>query len=180
MTSNDDLIADLLGILRARFAANMPRHKCIQWADVETRLTEAKMSSLHRMEETGGEPDVVGQEKSGEYLFFDCVAASPTGRRSLCYDQAALDARKEHKPKESAIALAAGMGIEILTEEQYRHLQSLGEFDLKTSSWIATPPEIRKRGGAIFADRRYDHIFVYHNGADSYYASRGFRGVLRV
>ncbi|MBX3096330.1 MAG: DUF4256 domain-containing protein [Fimbriimonadaceae bacterium] len=169
-------------LLQTRFEANTPRHKGIQWADVEARLkaSPAKWKSLRQMEETGGEPDVVGQENSGEFLFFDCVKESPSGRRSLCYDQAALDSRKQHKPGGSADSMANAMGIELLTEEQYRFLQTLGEFDLKTSSWVMTPPEIRKRGGSIFCDRRYDHVFTYHNGAESYYASRGFRGVLRV
>lgn len=173
----------LLNSLRTRFEKNKNRHKGIEWAKVEAKLIAhpAKLWSLAEMEETGGEPDVVGHDKkTGEYIFYDCAAESPKGRRSICYDRKALDARKEHKPKNSAMDMAAEMGIEILNEEQYRGLQELGEFDQKTSSWLATPPAIRKHGGAIFGDRRYDHIFIYHNGADSYYAARGFRGALRV
>jgi hypothetical protein len=174
---------DLLGALRARFEKNMSRHKDLEWAKAQAKLEAApeKLWSLHEMERTGGEPDVVGYDKkTGEYIFYDCSAESPNGRRSLCYDREALDSRKEAKPKDSAMNMAAVMGIEILTEEQYRELQKLGDFDTKTSSWLKTPPEIRKLGGAIFGDRRYDHVFVYHNGASSYYAARGFRGSLRV
>jgi hypothetical protein len=174
---------DLLAVLRDRFEKNMSRHKGVEWAKVQAKLETSpeKLSSINEMEITGGEPDVVGHnKKTGEYLFFDCSAESPKGRRSVCYDREALDARKEHKPANSAIDLAKAIGIEILTEEQYRELQKLGPFDLKTSSWIATPSEIRKLGGALFCDRRYDTVFVYHNGADSYYAARGFRGSLKV
>jgi hypothetical protein len=177
----------LLSTLKARFEKNMNRHKGIGWADVEARLKKntAKLLPLHEMESTGGEPDVVDQDKkTGEYIFFDCSAESPNGRRSICYDDAALQARKENKPKNSAMNMAAAMGIELLTEEQYKDLQSRqkagGNFDTKTSSWILTPPAIRKLGGAIFADYRYGQVFVYHNGAESYYAARGFRGSLRV
>jgi hypothetical protein len=173
----------LLGTLKARFAKNMPRHKGIAWDSVEKRLegSAEKLWSLNEMEETGGEPDVIGHDKkTGAYLFCDCAPESPKERRSVCYDHTALNARKEHKPANSAMNMAAAMGIEILSEEQYRALQELGAFDLKTSSWIATPDAIRERGGALFCDRRYDHVFVYHNGAESYYAARGFRGVLRV
>lgn len=169
--------------LKTRFEKNKHRHKGIEWAKVQARLEikSEKVWALNEMERTGGEPDVVGQDKkTGEYLFFDCFAESPAGRRSLCYDREALNARKEHKPKNSALDVAAAMGIAMLTEEQYRTLQELGEFDLKSSSWIETPSAIRKMGGAIFMDRRYGHVFVYHNGADSYYAARAFRGVLRV
>jgi len=174
---------ELLKVLKARFEKNMGRHKGIEWDKVQARLeaNPKKMKSLHEMERTGGEPDVVGHDKkTGEYIFYDCSAESPKDRRSLCYDHEALEARKEHKPEDSAINMAADMGIEILTEEQYRELQQLGNFDTKTSSWVKTPPEIRKHGGAIFCDRRYNHVFVYHNGAESYYAARGFRGSLRV
>jgi hypothetical protein len=174
---------ELLGILKTRFEKNMDRHKGLDWPKVQAKLeTNAdKLWSLSEMENTGGEPDVVGEDKqTGEYLFFDCSAESPNGRRSICYDRAALDARKEHKPKNSAMDMAADMGIEILTEEQYRELHQLGNFDAKTSSWITTPAPIRKLGGALFADFRYATVFVYHNGADSYYAARGFRGSLRV
>ena len=174
---------ELLGVLQARFEKNMDRHKGLAWAEVQAKLKAAteKLRSLHEMESTGGEPDVVGHDKkTGEYIFYDCAAESPAGRRNICYDREALEARKEHKPKDSAMGMAAAMGIDLLTEEQYRELQKLGNFDLKTSSWLKTPAEIRKRGGAIFADRRYDHVFVYHNGAESYYGSRGFRGSLRV
>jgi Protein of unknown function (DUF4256) len=173
----------LLKALKARFEKNMNRHKCLGWSKVEAKVEAAgdKLPSLHEMERTGGEPDVVGHDKgTGEYIFYDCSAESPKGRRSLCYDREALEARKEHKPKDSATDVAAAMGIELLTEEQYRELQQLGEFDTKTSSWIKTPPEIRKLGGALFCDRRYDTVFVYHNGAESYYAARGFRGRLKV
>lgn len=169
--------------LRLRFEKNTGRHKGIEWSDVEAKLKAKpeKLSSLLAMEETGGEPDVVGYDKtSGEYIFYDCSPESPAGRRSICYDHEALEARKEHKPANSAVQMAADMGIDLLTEEQYRALQKLGKFDLKTSSWIKTPPEIRKLGGAVFCDRRYDTVFLYHNGAESYYAARGFRGVLKV
>ena len=174
---------ELLTVLKDRFEANMHRHKGIKWADVQTRLeaNAEKVAALQEMESTGGEPDVVGHDKkTGEFIFFDCAAESPRGRRSVCYDREALDARKEHKPKNSALDMAASMGVEMLTEEEYRQLQTLGSFDTKTSSWVRTPPEIRKLGGAIFCDRRYNQVFVYHNGAESYYASRGFRGALRV
>ncbi len=173
---------ELVSTLRQRFEKNPKRHKGIEWSKVEAKLTDAvKLWSLHEMERTGGEPDVVGFDKStGEYVFYDCSAESPRGRRSICYDHEALEARKENKPGDSALNAAETMGIEILNESQYAELQKLGEFDLKTSSWILTPAEIRKRGGALFCDRRYDHVFVYHNGAESYYAARGFRGALRV
>jgi len=173
----------LLGVLKARFENNMSRHKGLAWEKVQAKLEVAaeKLWSLNEMERTGGEPDVVGfDKKSGEYIFYDCSAESPAGRRSFCYDQQALNERKEHKPKNSAVHMAAEMGIELLTEEQYRELQQLGEFDAKTSSWVLTPPKIRRFGGALFCDRRYDTVFVYHNGAQSYYAARGFRGSLRV
>ncbi len=173
----------LLKVLKTRFEKNMNRHKGIAWADVEKKLAANadKLRSLDEMEETGGEPDVVGQDKkTGEYIFYDCSPESPAGRRSLCYDRKAWEARKEHKPKNNALDVAADMGIEILSEDQYRDLQKLGKFDTKTSSWVLTPPEIRKLGGAIFCDYRYDHIFTYHNGAESYYAGRAFRGSLRV
>jgi hypothetical protein len=173
----------LLEVLKARFEKNTNRHKGLVWERVEARLKSdpGKLWSLSEMETTGGEPDVVGlDKKSGEYIFYDCSAESPKDRRSICYDRKALDARKENKPKNSAIDMAAAMGVEMLTEEEYRSLQRLGEFDLKTSSWIATPPEIRKLGGALFCDRRYNTVFTYHNGAESYYAARGFRGSLRV
>lgn len=173
----------LLSGLKIRFEKNMNRHSDLEWAAIEARLEEKpeKLWSLHEMESTGGEPDVVSQDpKTGEYIFYDCSAESPKGRRSLCYDPAALKSRKEHKPKHSAVGLAAEMGIELLTEEQYRALQQLGKFDTKTSSWLETPADIREQGGAIFGDYRYGHVFVYHNGAESYYAARGFRGSLRV
>jgi hypothetical protein len=175
----------LLKTLKTRFEQNMSRHKGIVWAKVQAKLdlkdSGKKLWSLYEMEGTGGEPDVVGlDENTGEYLFYDCSAESPKGRRSVCYDGEALSSRKENKPEDSALELAAAMGIEILTEEQYRALQQLGTFDTKTSSWIKTPPDIRKLGGAIFADFRYGNVFVYHNGAESYYAARGFRGALRV
>src|SRR5215212_2754365 len=173
----------LLKVLKARFDKNKNRHKGIEWTTVQVRLeaNNEKLWSLNEMEETGGEPDVVGYDKkTDEYIFYDCSAESPKGRRSICYDHEALEARKEHKPENSAIEMAADMGIEILTEEQYRELQQLGNFDTKTSSWVKTPPEIRKLGGALFCDRRYDNVFVYHNGAESYYAVRGFRGLLKV
>jgi len=173
--------SELLAILRTRFEKNPNRHKGIEWAKVQAKLEAApeKLWSLNEMERTGGEPDVVGQDKD-DYLFYDCSAESPKGRRSLCYDREALDFRKEYKPANSAMDLATEMGIEILTEDQYRELQQLGNFDLKTSSWIKTPEKIRKLGGGLFCDRRYDTVFVYHNGAESYYAARGFRGSLRV
>ena len=174
---------ELLSILKTRFEANMNRHKGIQWVKVQEKLEvhSEKLWSLKEMERTGGEPDVVGLDKiTGEYIFYDCSPESPKGRRSVCYDREALESRKEHKPQNNAIGMAADMGIEILTEEQYRELQKLGDFDTKTSSWVKTPDNIRKLGGAIFCDRRYDTVFVYHNGAESYYAARGFRGSLRV
>lgn len=174
---------ELLKTLEARFEKNMNRHKSLAWDNVQAKLKAdpKKLWSLNEMERSGGEPDVVGHDtKTGEYIFYDCSAESPKGRRSLCYDRAAHEARKEYKPKDTAIDMAAAMGIELLTEEQYRELQKRGEFDTKTSSWLITPPVIRKLGGAIFADRRYDTVFVFHNGADSYYASRGFRGLLSV
>lgn len=174
---------ELLEALKARFEKNMNRHEHVEWAKVLKKLEAdpEKLWSLHEMERTAGEPDVVGYDKkTGEFIFYDCSEESPKGRRSLCYDRKALDARKEHKPKDNAVDVAAAMGIELLTEEQYRELQELGEFDTKTSSWIQTPADIRKLGGALFCDRRYDTVFVYHNGAESYYAARGFRGSLRV
>jgi hypothetical protein len=174
---------ELVGTLKARFGKNMNRHKGLEWPKVEARLeaNAEKLWLLHEMERTGGEPDVVSHDKkTGEYIFYDCSAESPKGRRSVCYDREALDSRKEFKPEDSAIGMAAALGIELLTEEQYRELQALGEFDTKTSSWIVTPPEIRKLGGALFGDRRYDTVFVYHNGAQSYYAARAFRGSVRV
>jgi hypothetical protein len=169
--------------LEARFEKNMNRHSGLVWANVQAKLeaNPEKLWSLHEMEETGGEPDVVGfDEKTSEYIFYDCSAESPKGRRSVCYDRKAWEARKNHKPENTAMDMATDMGIELLTEEQYRELQELGNFDLKTSSWVQTPAHIRKLGGAIFCDRRYDTVFMYHNGADSYYAARGFRGSLRV
>lgn len=176
---------ELLRVLRVRFEKNIHRHKGLEWAKVQARLDlpggEEKLWSLNEMEKTGGEPDVVGHDKkTGEYIFYDCSAESPKGRRSICYDGEALASRKEHKPQNSAIDMAAAMGIELLSEEQYRELQQLGNFDAKTSSWIETPSEIRKLGGAIFADFRYGNVFVYHNGAESYYGARAFRGYLRV
>lgn len=173
----------LLATLQARFAAHMARHQGIEWTLVQARLEAApeKLGALHGMETTGGEPDVIGQDQeTGEFLFCDCSAESPAGRRSLCYDRAALDSRKEHKPATSVGDMAASMGIELLTEAQYRALQTLGEFDTKTSSWVQTPPDIRQLGGALFGDRRFGHVFIYHNGAQSYYSSRGFRGILRL
>jgi hypothetical protein len=173
----------LLSTLKARFEKNINRHKGLEWAKVQARLeaNPEKLWSLNEMESTGGEPDVVGHDKkTGEYIFYDCAAESPKGRRSVCYDREALEARKEHKPKDSAMNMASAMRIELLTEEQYRSLQQLGEFDTKTSSWVHTPSDIRKLGGALYCDRRYNTVFVYHNGADSYYAARGFRGSLRV
>ncbi|HTD97812.1 MAG TPA: DUF4256 domain-containing protein [Mucilaginibacter sp.] len=180
---SSDQSEELLITLKARFEKNMNRHKGIEWAKVQAKLEASaeKLWVLDEMEITGGEPDVVGfDEKTDEYLFYDCSAESPKSRRSLCYDREALDARKEYKPADSVIDMAAAMGIELLTEEEYRGLQELGKFDLKTSSWVKTPADIRKLGGAIFCDRRYDTVFMYHNGADSYYAARGFRGLLRV
>ena len=174
---------ELLRVLKTRFEKNMNRHKGLEWAKVQAKLEAAaqKLWSLNEMERTGGEPDVVGlDKKTGEYIFYDCSADSPKGRRSLCYDREALESRKEHKPKSSAMDTAAAMGIELLTEEQYRELQELGNFDTTTSSWVRTPSRIRELGGALFCDRRFDHVFVYHNGAESYYAARGFRGSLRV
>lgn len=174
---------ELLALLRARFEKNMQRHPGMAWADIQKKLeaNPERLWSLARMEETGGEPDVVMQDQAtGEYVFFDCAAESPKGRRSLCYDREALESRKENKPTNSAVNLAAEMGIELLSEEQYRALQMLGDFDVKTSSWVKTPDSIRRLGGAIFCDRRYDTVFVYHNGAESYYGARGFRGALRV
>jgi hypothetical protein len=174
---------EILEALKARFEQNMGRHQGLEWANIQAKLdaNPAKLWSLHEMERTGGEPDVIGHDlKTGEYVFYDCSAESPKDRRSLCYDRAALDARKENKPAGSAMDMAAAMGIELLTEEQYRELQKLGKFDTKTSSWVQTPAAIRKLGGALFCDRRYDTVFLYHNGAESYYAARGFRGKLRV
>ena len=174
---------ELLRALKARFEKNMNRHKGLEWAQVQAKLeaNAEKLWSLNEMERTGGEPDVVGHDKkTGEYIFYDCSAESPNGRRSICYDGEALESRKEHKPKNNAIDMAAAMGIELLTEEQYRELQELGDFDTKTSSWVQTPADIRELGGAFFCDRRYNHVFLYHNGAESYYAARAFRGSLRV
>jgi len=174
---------ELLKILQARFEKNTNRHKGLEWAKVQARLetNPEKLWSISEMERTGGEPDVVGQDKkTGEYIFYDCSPESPKDRRSVCYDREALDSRKENKPKNNAVDMAAAMGIELLTEEQYRGLQQLGEFDLKTSSWVKTPSNIRKLGGALFCDRRFDTVFTYHNGAESYYAGRAFRGWLRV
>lgn len=174
---------ELLETLQARFEKHMDRHPNLQWGDIQSKLetSPGKLWSLYEMEQTGGEPDVIGKDtNTGEYLFFDCSPESPKGRRSICYDRAALEARKKHKPDNSAIDMATEMGIEMLTEEDYRKLQTLGEFDKKTSSWVQTPAAIREKGGAIFCDYRYGHVFVYHNGADSYYAARGFRGSLKV
>jgi len=176
-------VEELLNTLQGRFEKNMNRHSDLEWAKVQAKLeaNPSKLWSLHQMEVTDGEPDVVGYDKEkDEYIFFDCSAESPKGRRSVCYDREALEARKKHKPENSAMDMATEMGIELLTEEQYRALQELGNFDLKTSSWVQTPAAIRKLGGAIFCDRRYDTVFMYHNGADSYYGARGFRGSLRV
>jgi hypothetical protein len=173
----------LLRALQARFEKNINRHKGLEWPQVQAKLeaNAEKLWSLHEMERTGGEPDVVGHvKKAGEYVFYDCSAESPKGRRSICYDPEALESRKENKPKDSAIGMAAAMGIELLTEEQYRELQKLGNFDTKTSSWVKTPSGVRKLGGALFCDRRFDTVFVYHNGTESYYAARAFRGSLRV
>jgi hypothetical protein len=187
MESNKELSTEvrdeLLNTLKNRFEKNMNRHHGLEWAKVQAKLegNPGKLWSLGEMERTGGEPDVAGHDvRTAEYFFYDCSAESPSGRRSVCYDSEALDSRKEYKPENNAVDMAASMGIEILTEEQYRELQKLGAFDTKTSSWVKTPPAIRKKGGALFCDRRYDHVFVYHNGASSYYAVRGFRGVLRV
>jgi hypothetical protein len=174
---------DLLGTLKARFENNMNRHEGLEWAKAQAKLEAdpEKLWSLNKMERTGGEPDVVGYDKkTGEYIFYDCSAESPKDRRNVCYDREALESRKEHKPEDTAMDMATAMGIELLTEEQYRELQKLGNFDTKTSCWVKTPVEIRKLGGALFCDRRYDHVFVYHNGADSYYGGRAFRGSLRV
>ena len=173
----------LLSVLKARFEKNAKRHQGLEWAKVLAKLegNPERLWSLNEMEITGGEPDIVGYDKkTGEFIFYDCSAESPKGRRSVCYDREALESRKEHKPKNSAIDMAAAMGIELLTEEQYRELQKLGQFDAKTSSWVKTPSDIRKLGGALFADYRYGNVFVYHNGAESYYGARGFRGSLRV
>jgi hypothetical protein len=174
---------ELLRVLKSRFEKNTHRHEGIEWSSVQARLEARpeKLWSLQEMENTGGEPDVVGQDKqTGEYLFMDCSAESPQGRRSLCYDREGLESRKEHRPDDSAVEMASAMGVELLTEAQYRALQELGNFDSKTSSWVITPPEIRRLGGALFCDRRYGQVFVYHNGAQSYYGARGFRGVLKV
>jgi hypothetical protein len=174
---------ELLRVLKARFEKNLKRHKGLEWAKIQAKLeaNAEKLWSLNEMERTGGEPDVIGHDKkSGEYIFYDCSAESPKGRRSLCYDREALEARKENKPQNSAVDLASAIGIELLTEEEYRALQKLGDFDTKTSSWVKTPSDIRTLGGALFCDRRYDTVFLYHNGADSYYAARGFRGSLGV
>jgi Protein of unknown function (DUF4256) len=174
---------ELLRALKARFQKNMNRHKALEWAKLQARLeaNTEKLWSLNEMERTGGEPDVVGHDKkTGEYIFFDCSAESPKGRTSVCYDREGLDSRKEHKPKNNAIDMAAAMGVALLTEEQYRALQKLGSFDTKTSSWVKTPSDIRKLGGALFCDRRFGHVFLYHNGAQSYYSTRAFRGSLRV
>lgn len=185
MELSTDQQEELLNTLKMRFEKNMNRHKAIEWIKVQEKLDSRnsgeKLWSLYEMERTGGEPDVIGQDKkTGEYLFYDCSAESPKGRRSICYDRESLESRKEHKPANNALDMAAAMGIELLTEDQYRQLQQLGNFDTKTSSWINTPSDIRKLGGALFADFRYGHVFVYHNGAESYYAARAFRGSLRV
>ena len=180
---SEERTSELLKILQTRFEENAQRHKGLNWPEIEAKIlaNPQKLQALNAMEETGGEPDVVGYDKAtGEYIFFDCSPESPKGRRSLCYDPEALDSRKEHKPKNSAVQMAAEMGIDLLTEAQYRELQILGAVDSKTSSWIATPPDIREKGGAIFCDYRFGHVFTYHNGAESYYASRGFRGSARV
>ena len=180
---SQELSEDLFKILQTRFEQNMNRHKGLEWAKIQAKLEKSpkKLWSLHEMEETGGEPDVVGYDKkTDEFIFYDCSAESPKGRRSVCYDPDALESRKQHKPKHSAIGMAAEMGVELLTEEQYRGLQEFGKFDTKTSSWIATPTDIRELGGAIFGDWRYGTVFIYHNGAESYYAARGFRTSLRV
>lgn len=183
MTKHQEDPGELIQVLQARFEANMPRHADIAWSAVEGRLKKnlTALSALQQMESTGGEPDVIGQDKaSGLFLFCDCAAESPSGRRSTCYDGQARLARKEHRPESSAVEMAEAMGIELLTEAMYRQLQTLGAFDLKTSSWIATPDEVRAQGGALFCDRRYGQVFTYHNGVQSYYAARGFRGLLRV
>jgi len=184
-TLNSEQTDELINTLKTRFEKNMNRHQGLLWSNVQEKLIQtsstAKLWSLSEMERTGGEPDVVDYDsETGEYLFIDCAAESPKGRRSVCYDRDALESRKEYKPQTSALEMAETLGIELLTEEQYRKLQEFGEFDTKTSSWVKTPPEIRKFGGAIFCDRRYNHVFVYHNGAESYYAARGFRGLLRI
>ena len=174
---------ELIRILKDRFQKNMHRHKGFEWSKIQARLeaNAEKMWSLQEMEKTGGEPDIVGYDKkTGEYIFYDCSTESPKGRRSICYDREALESRKEHKPKNNTLDMATAMGIELLTEEQYRELQELEDFDIKTSSWVKTPANIRELGGALFCDRRYNHVFVYHNGAESYYAARGFRGRLKV
>lgn len=174
---------ELIAVLKSRFEKNSHRHKGLEWGKILTRLiaNPEKLWSINEMESTGGEPDVIYYDKrTGEYILYDCSAESPSGRRSVCYDRKALDSRKEHKPKNSAMDMAESMGIELLSEEQYRQLQKLGEFDTKTSSWVKTPSNIRELGGALFCDRRYDTVFVYHNGAESYYAARGFRGSIRV
>ncbi|RZF62026.1 DUF4256 domain-containing protein [Sphingobacterium corticibacterium] len=176
-------IDELLDVLKTRFEKNKNRHTDLDWTNIQERLLASpkKLWSLHQMEETGGEPDVIGYDKEKDkYVFCDCVAESPKGRRSVCYDPEALESRKEHKPKHSAVGMAAEMGIDLLTEKQYRSLQTLGKFDTKTSSWVLTPPAIREKGGAIFGDWRYGHVFIYHNGAESYYGARGFRGMLQV
>jgi len=182
---SQELSQELLKTLESRFIRNMQRHEGLEWSKILSKLNSGssvkKLLSLYEMEKTGGQPDVVGYEKeSDEYVFYDCSPESPDGRRSLCYDREALESRKENKPQNSALDMAASMGIVLLTEEQYRELQKLGNFDTKTSSWVKTPDGIRKRGGALFCDRRYDHIFVYHNGAESYYAARGFRGLIKI
>jgi len=174
---------ELIRVLKARFDKNLNRHRGLEWPKVQAKLeaNNERLRSLHEMERTGGEPDVVGHDKkTGEFIFYDCSAESPRGRRSLCYDREALESRKEHKPEDNAVDMAAAMGIELLTEGQYRELQQLGNFDAKTSSWVKTPSDIRKLGGALFCDRRFNTVFVYHNGAESYYAARGFRGSVRV
>lgn len=187
MSTTKQLSADqreaLLALLKKRFEKNMPRHKGLEWEAIQAKLEASpnKLYSLDLMEETGGEPDVIGfDEKTGEYLFCDCAPESPKGRRSICYDHEALESRKENKPKDSALKMATEMGVKILTEDQYRQLQQLGRFDTKTSSWVSTPSDIRKLGGAVFCDLRYNTVFLYHNGAESYYAARGFRGMLKV
>lgn len=180
---SEERIDELFRTLKSRFEKNINRHNGINWPDVQGRLeaNESKVWSLNEMERTGGEPDVIGHDsKTGEYIFYDCSPETPEGRRNVCYDREALDSRKAAKPKNSAVDMAAEMGVELLTEKQYRDLQTKGKFDNKTSSWLQTPPGIRKLGGALFADRRYDHVFIYHNGAQSYYAVRGFRGLLKV